>query len=192
MFSDRIAQAVARGEVTETYRRSPLPPAEAGDRVRTVAGLIGVTEVIEVDVDVLVDDDARRAGFRSAAGLRSSLAKRGAGPVYRVRLAHLGAADPAPVPVPVELSAGRRRVLQAALARLDVESPRGAWTVRLLRRLAESPGSRAADLAAEQQRPVSRCKTDLWRLRELGLVEPTVTGMRLSGLGVAYLDGLAE
>lgn len=160
--------------------------------MRTVAGLIGVTEVVEVDVDVLVDDDARRAGFRSAAGLRSSLAKRGTGPVYRVRLDHLGAADPAPAPAPAELSAGRRRVLQAALARLDVESPRGAWTVGLLRRLAGSPGLRAADLAAEQQRPVSRCKTDLWRLRELGLVEPAVTGMRLSGLGVAYLDGLAE
>lgn len=158
----------------------------------SVAGLIGVTEVAEVDVEALVDRDAHRAGFRSAAGLRTSLAKRGAGPVYRMRLAHLGDVDDPPPPLPVELPLKRRRVLQAALARLDVESSRGAWTTGLLRRLAEAPGLRAAELAAEQHRPVSRCKTDLWRLRELGLVEPAVTGMRLSGLGAAYLDGLVE
>jgi hypothetical protein len=187
VFSDRIARAVAAGEVTEAYRRSPRAPAEPGDRVRTVAGLVDITEVTEVDPDRVSDERARRAGFRSAAGLRSSLAKHGTGPVFRLHLVPAGPGEPLP-PEAVVLDDGRRRVLEARLARLDADSPRGPWTAGVLARLAGGPVP-AAELAAEQRRPVSRCKSELWRLRELGLVESAAGGMRLSGLGVAYVRG---
>ncbi|MFC7340328.1 hypothetical protein [Saccharopolyspora griseoalba] len=187
MFSDRVARAVAAGEVTEAYRRAPRRPAEPGDRVRTVAGLVGITEVTEVDPGRVSDEQARCAGFNSAAGLRSSLAKHGTGPVFRLRLVPAGPGEPPP-PEPVVLDDGRRRVIEARLARLDADSPRGPWTADLLGRLSAGP-VRAAELAAQHQRPVSRCKSQLWRLRELGLVESVAAGMRLTGLGVAYVRG---
>ncbi|RRO20537.1 hypothetical protein EIL87_01195 [Saccharopolyspora rhizosphaerae] len=186
MLSERIARGVAAGQITHTYFRWPSPQARPGARVPTRAGLIEITSLTEVDPAELTDDDAARAGFSSAAGLRASLSRH-RGATYRLELTHLGhPGTPAPQPAPLEQA--RRRELQAQLARLDLGTPRGPWTRRLLELLRTHPGMSPAEVAAAQQRPVSRTKTDLWRLRELGLLDTTAEGLRLSGLALSYLD----
>ena len=79
-------------------------------------------------------------------------------------------------------------VIERELARLDTSSHRGPWTRWLLGRLADG-SVRAADVAAELHRPVSRVKSDVWRLRELGLVESASEGFRLSAMGRAFWAG---
>lgn len=188
VLSKRILRGVAAGEISEAYLRWPSPLAEAGTRLSTVVGLIGVGEVSRVDPGELTDDDARRAGFGSAAGLRASLAKHGRGEVYRLTLSFEGPA-PRPVAEPVVVGGRERAVIDQQLARLDVSAPRGPWTRQVLEVLRRRPGIRAAELAAEHNRPVSRCKSDVWRLRELGLVEQVESGFGLSARGRSYLEG---
>lgn len=187
VLSKRILRGVAAGEITEAYLRWPSRLAEPGSRLSTAVGTIGIGAVTRVDPGELTDADARRAGFGSAAGLRSSLDKHGRGEVYRVVLHFEGPAE-GPVPEPVVLGARERERIDRELARLDVSAPRGPWTRQVLAELAARPGVRAAELAAEQNRPVSRCKSDLWRLRELGLVEPHGAGFGLSARGRAFLE----
>lgn len=73
------------------------------------------------------------------------------------------------------------------LAGWDVDSARGPWTRWLLEQVRDRPGVRAAELAAEAGRPVSRVKSQAWRLAELGLVERSAQAYRLSSLGAEYL-----
>ncbi|MER5389017.1 hypothetical protein [Saccharopolyspora sp. NPDC002686] len=188
MLSKRILRGVAAGEITEAYLRWPSRLAEPGSQLSTTVGLIGITAVDQVDPAGLTDADARRAGFGSAAGLRASLDKHGRGEVYRLALTF---DDPAPRPVqpPVALDGRERASIDRQLARLDVSAPRGPWTREVLEVLRQRPGIRAAELAAEHNRPVSRCKSDVWRLRELGLVEPVEAGFGLSARGLGYLEG---
>lgn len=186
VLSERIARGVAAGQITETYFRWPSPQARPGARVPTRAGLVEITTVTEVDPDELTDTDAARAGFTTAAGLRSSL-NRHRGRTFRLELTHLARTD-TPAPEPVTLDEHRRRDLQAQLARLDLGTPRGPWTRQVLDLLRQHPGLAPAELAAAQQRPVARTKTDIWRLRELGLIDTTGGGLRLSGLALSYLD----
>ncbi|WP_093263690.1 hypothetical protein [Saccharopolyspora shandongensis] len=190
VLSNRILRGVAAGEITLAFQRWPSPLARAGSRLHTAVGVIGVDEVAEVDPARITDADAHRAGFASAAGLRSSLDKHGRGAVYRLALSYAGPA-PEPPPEPVELRPRERAEIDRRLARLDVSSPRGPWTKAVLEVLRQRPGLRPTELAAGLGRPASRCKSDVWQLRELGLVEPQESGFRLSSRGQSYLDGPA-
>lgn len=87
------------------------------------------------------------------------------------------------------LDARERAEIDRRLARLDVSAVRGPWTRWLLAELGQRPGATARELAGEQGRPVARLKSDVWKLRELGLVEGGAGGYRLSVKGRAYLDG---
>lgn len=187
-MSKRILRGVAAGEITEAYLRWPSRLAEPGSQLSTTVGLISISDVDRIDPAGLTDADARRAGFGSAAGLRSSLDKHGRGEVYRLALTFNGPA-PQPAQPPVVLGGRERAAIDRQLAQLDVSAPRGPWTREVLEVLRRQPGIRAAELASEHNRPVSRCKSDVWRLRELGLVEPVEAGFGLSARGRSYLDG---
>ncbi|GAB3290427.1 hypothetical protein GCM10027563_27880 [Parasphingorhabdus pacifica] len=188
MFSQRVLRGVAAGEVTVAFRRWSSPQVRAWTRVSTPVGIVRVGEVREVDPDELTFSDAEQAGFRSLQGLRSSLDKHGAGRVYRVGLSFAGA-DRQPSPEPAVLGSGQRAEIDRWLARWDVSSSRGLWTVELLELVRDRPGARAAELAAVLARPVSRLKSDVWKLRELGLVESSGGGFGLTARGVAYIEG---
>lgn len=186
MFSQRVLRGVATGEVTVAFRRWSSPQARPHTQVRTPVGMVGIGEVRQVDAAGITEEEAHQAGFRSSQALRSSLDKHGGGRVYRVELRWLG-------PVPEEpseevvLQARERAEIDRSLARWDVSSPRGPWTRGLLELVRDRPGVRAAELAAEQNRPVSRLKSDVWKLKQLGLTENAESGYRLSPRGQAYL-----
>jgi hypothetical protein len=54
--------------------------------------------------------------------------------------------------------------------------------------IAEHPGTRAPDLAASVGRETQPFKTDVRKLKELGLTESLRVGYRLSPRGRAYLE----
>jgi len=78
--------------------------------------------------------------------------------------------------------------LAARLARLDRVSRHGAWTMQALRLIGERPGVRAAELAAAVGRDRASFKTDVRKLKELGLTESLEVGYRLSPRGRALLE----
>lgn len=203
LFSQRVLQGVVEGEVTVAFRRWSSPQAEAGTHVRTSVGVVGIGEVAQVDPAEITEGDAHQAGFGSLPGLRASLDKHGNGPVYRVELWFVGPDAGGEPRERVVLAARERAEIDRSLARWDVSAPRGPWTRSLLELLRDRPGARAAEVAGVQQRPVSRVKSDLWKLTELGVTEkaprpaedqresttPVAGGYRLSPRGQAYLDG---
>lgn len=56
-----------------------------------------------------------------------------------------------------------------------------------LQSIADRPATRAAELAAETGRPKAKFKTDVRKLKELGLTESLDIGYRLSPRGRAFL-----
>lgn len=191
-LSRNTLREVAQGRVTLAFRRWSSPETFAGARLSTEVGLVEVGEVREVDPAAISEEQARRAGFRSAAGLRSSLDKHGRGRVYRIGLSLVEASSEVGNPDPVELGARERDELDRQLSRMDVGSWRGRWTRALLELVWQSPGVPAAELAATRGRGVSRLKSDVFALSELGLVQRWAGGYRLTSRGVGYLQGDAS
>ncbi|HET9558634.1 MAG TPA: hypothetical protein VFS70_15950, partial [Actinomycetota bacterium] len=80
--------------------------------------------------------------------------------------------------------------LVARLARLDRASSHGPWTRATLELIASHPERRAGDLAAMVGREIQPFKTDVRKLKALGLTESLEVGYRLSPRGQALLAQL--
>jgi hypothetical protein len=76
----------------------------------------------------------------------------------------------------------------ARLERLDRASSAGPWTRTTLDLIDRNPERRAPDLAAEVGRDTAAFKTDVRKLKELGLTESLAIGYRLSPRGEVVVD----
>lgn len=178
--------AIAAGEITVAFRRWKRPLARAGGTQQTPAGVLAFDAVERVDA--VSDADARRAGLPDAAAVKALLRGR-EGDLYRIRF-HVAGPDPRiALRAAADLDADERQAIATRLARLDRASRHGAWTEATLRAIAASPGVRAGDLAAAFGRERLKFKTDVRKLKALGLTESLEVGYRLSPRGRAYLDG---
>ena len=188
LFEQRLWSGLADGSVTVTFRRWRRPRAAPGGRHRTPAGVLAVDAVAEVDPAAITEDDARAAGFASLAELLRRLDRHGDGPVWRVDFHHAGADPREALRQADDLPDEEVARLRGRLDRLDRAGRDGPWTTATLRLIGDRPGVRAADLAAAVGRERHPFKTDVRKLKELGLTESLEVGYRLSPRGRALLD----
>jgi hypothetical protein len=182
-------RAIQDGGIDLAFRRWERPRVVVGTKMRTSVGLVEVTSVSEVAVESLTEEDARRAGSPSLAALVAALEAKADRPAWRVGLRHAGA-DPraelrAAVPTKEEVAA-----IVARLERLDRASSSGPWTRTTLDLIDRNPERRAPDLAAKVGRETAAFKTDVRKLKELGLTESLAIGYRLSPRGEVVVDKL--
>jgi hypothetical protein len=174
-----VLDGIVAGTVECVYRRWRKPAAWPGSTQLTAVGVLAVDAVDVVRPDELTEDDARRAGYRSLAALKSEVDSR-EGELYRIAVHYLGP-DPR---IALRENAGVDDELLARLSRLDRVRP---WTSAVLRLIQRSPGVRAAELAEEVGRPTQKFKLDVRKLKALGLTESLEIGYRLSPRGAAVL-----
>jgi hypothetical protein len=195
LFQARFWPLIADGSVTVTFRRWKWRQVVAGHRYRIGHRIVGrmmieVDDVEEVDPAAIDDADARRAGFPDAATLVGQMRDDPELPVYRIAFHVVDEPDPRSVlAAAAELSPADRAEIDRRLDRLDQASAHGPWTRAVLEVIAARPGTRAADLAAGFGRETQPFKTDVRKLKNLGLTESLEIGYRLSPRGRAYLDG---
>ena len=192
LFEQRLWPGLADGTVTVTFRRWRRPRAKAGGRHITPAGVLAVDAVAEVDPAAITEDDARAAGFGSLAELLGRFDRHGEGHVYRVDFHHAGADPREALRQADALSEEELAGLRARLDRLDRAARDGPWTVATLRLIGDRPGVRASDLAGLRGQERHPFKTDVRKLKELGLTESLEVGYRLSPRGRALLEQLGE
>ena len=177
LFPLRDLKGIEAGTIDLAFRRWDKPRVKPGGSQRTRIGLIAFGEVKKVGR--VSDRDARRAGYASAQAMQDAWAHK-EGDLYRIEL-RLAGPDPRTVlreriPTPDELQA-----IDARLQRM------GSWTYEYLQTIAEQPGVRAPDLAAQYGRETHPFKLDIRKLKELGLTESLRIGYRLSPRGEAVL-----
>jgi hypothetical protein len=190
LFRMATLPGLADGSVTVAFRRQRRPTVRAGGTLTTAVGVLAIDDVQAIDDEDVTDEDARRAGHGSRAQLLSDL-----GPpqddrtLYRVRF-HLAGPDPRIARREQDhLSPDDVAELTLRLERLDRASRRGPWTRAVLELIDAKPGVRAGDLADELGRERLPFKTDVRKLKALGLTESLEIGYRLSPRGRAWLEG---
>ena len=186
----RFREAIARGEVTLTFRRWKRPQVVAGNTYRTAAGRI-VVDAVDV-VDPRASPARRRNGPGSrpraevVAALRgepdlpdvSHPLPRGGGPDPRAELAATADA----------LDGRRRRARAAASTSRSRELARDRGRRRCLQTIARTARACAPPISprASGARP-QPFKLDVRKLKNLGLTLSLEVGYRLSPRGEAYL-----
>ncbi len=191
LFETRFREPIASGQVTLTFRRWKRPQAVAGRRYRTAVGMLEVEAVDIVEAGDITDAEAERAGYASVAGLISDFRGTDDVPIYRVRFHPVTETDPRNVlAASADLSDDDRAEIARRLGRLDRAAAGGPWTMAVLRAIESNPGLRSVELSAPFGRELLAFKTDVRKLKNLGLTISLGTGYRLSPRGEAYVRGL--
>ena len=190
LFEQRFWDPIARGEVTVTFRRWKRRQAVAGNRYRTAKAIIEADAVDIVTDRDITDADARAGGYHDVAALIDDLRGTPDLDLYRVRFHVVDEPDPrAVLAADAGLSGEDRAEIDRRLDRLDKASHHGPWTRDTLRLIERMPAIRAGDLADAAGRERLPFKTDVRKLKNLGLTISLGVGYELSPRGQAYLDG---
>jgi hypothetical protein len=195
-------EGIRDGRIDLVFRRWRRPTVKAGGRLRCAVGelaIIAVEQVEQADID---DAQAVRAGFGSAAELIDDLFRERApggrgrtaqvdetSALYRVRVAYAGV-DERAAKRETLLDADELAAMVVKLSKMDERSDRGDWTRRSLQLIATWPGRRAPELAAMEGQETVPWKSQIRRLKELGLTESLKVGYRLSPRGKQVLETL--
>lgn len=180
---------IVRGDIDLQFRRWRKPTVKSGGKLRTAVGELAVGRVDVVTKKQITAGDAVRAGYASRAALLRELASfRDDGRLYRIEV-RLSGPDPRVALREREgVSDEEIAELRFRLARYDRASTHGSWTMETLELIERCPATLAADIAASVGREKAPFKTDVRKLKELGLTESLEVGYRLSPRGRAFLE----
>ena len=190
LFRADTLEGIAAGRVTVAVRRWRRPTVRTGGTLVTRVGVLAIDSVDRIETAELTERDARAAGASSLDELLAADQLRRDGDLYRIRF-HLDGDDPRlALRERDDMSDDEMAEVVGRLARLDRSSRHGEWTAATLELIAERPGVRAGDLATQVGREMQPFKTDVRKLKALGLTESLEVGYRLSPRGAAVLERL--
>ncbi len=187
MFTADAVPGLAAGTTTVTFRNWKRPQAKVGGTFHKGDLWFEVDSVDVVTVGSITNVDAERAGEVDGAGVRRRLkVEDPAAEVYRIAFHRIAPAGP-PVDE-VGLTADDVAELDQRLDRLDAASSVGAWTRPTLALIGTHRGVVSTELAEILGRERFALKTDVRKLKRLGLTLSLEVGYELSPRGQAYLD----
>jgi hypothetical protein len=190
LFSSATLASIAAGDVTLAFRRWRVARVHPGSTVRTGIGVIGITDVVAIDLQDITADEAHQAGFPTLRALIDELERSRDGQLYRIGLRFAGDDPRIALRMHDELSEDERDELLHKVRALGARSSGGAWAGPALRLIESHPATRAAKLAGMMGMETHRFKTRVRQLKELGLTESLEIGYRLSPRGRAVLHWL--
>jgi len=187
MFTQDAVPGLADGRITVTFRAWKRPQAKVGGRFHKGDLWFEVDTVTVVPVSSITRADARRAGEKDVAGVLKRL--RHPDPATEVFRVSFHRIDPAGPPVEeADLTADDVAELTRRLDRLDGASAAGAWTRPTLALIGTHPGVVSTTLAEILGRERFALKTDVRKLKRLGLTLSLEVGYELSPRGRAFLE----
>ncbi len=193
LFRSEQQRLVEAGEVRVTYRAWQAPRVRVGERYRLGSGSILIEACDPVLAASISDDDALSAGYGSRDLLIKAAAKGRPAELaypdtlYRVAFRYEAVAA-RPGPEIERLTADDAALLIKRLDAMDARSGHGPWTRQTLRLIAAQPATAAKHLAAKAGMERLAFKTEVRRLKVLGLTISLGTGYELSPRGQALLD----
>ena len=190
LFPVRLHGPIREGKVTLAFRRRKKAQARAGARHRFGAeGVLAISAVDAVDAASISTADARRAGYETLEALRRDLERHGADGAltYRIAFRFEREADPRRLLAEdAALTSDDLARIGARLAKLDA-SDDGPWTMQTLELIERHPHVVSTQLAAMCGRERLAFKTDVRKLKALGLTISHEVGYEVSPRGRAYL-----
>jgi hypothetical protein len=194
LFKKAFFEGLKSGAITLTFRRWAKPHVKPGGRYRChPIGVLEVDAIAKITASRITEADASRAGFASRQLLRAYLAE--LGPVeddtelWRVELHHGGDGDRVPLALEDTLTPADVAEIRVKLARMDAKKP---WTKKTLALIGANPRTAASKLALKVKRPTLELKTDVRKLKKLGLTQSFEVGYEISPRGRAYLVAVAR
>jgi hypothetical protein len=189
LFRSEFLRGIRDGTITLAFRRWRRPSVRSGGSLMTPVGRLAIVSVSPIASEQISEADARSAGYASRESLLGDLRPGGEGQVFRIELGTLRPDPRVALREAASLAGVELAEVCHRLRRLDARAE-DAWTLRTLAIIEEQPAVRAADLGGRLGQDIARFKSNVRKLKTLGLTESLETGYRLSPRGKAVLRAL--
>lgn len=189
LFTRSILEGVRSGEITLAFRRWKRPTVRTGGTLRTSIGVLAIDRVERIEIRDITEADARKAGHASRSSLLSELEKRG-GELFRIEIRLQGDDPRLTLRESTELTDAELGDLEKKLERLDARSRQGAWTFEIFRAISRHPHVAAGELADLTGFEKEWLKTQIRKLKNLGLTISHQPGYELYPRGRVVLEWL--
>lgn len=194
LFEKRFHEGLVNGAITLTFRAWDKPRVKTGGLYRChPIGVIAVDGISEVPAGRITDAEAKRAGFDSPDELLEYVGTRVEGGVhsgmvlYRVEIHYGGDGDHAPAAFDTKLSDVDLAKITKKLESYDSRSGSGPWTRTTLETIAAHPRVAASQLAKLLGREKLPFKSDVVKLKKLGLTQSFEVGYEVTPRGREFM-----
>ncbi|MEM9283613.1 MAG: hypothetical protein AAGA96_17465 [Verrucomicrobiota bacterium] len=181
-----VLERIRSGDISLAFRRWKRESVNSGSTIKTAIGLISISEVSECEEDEITIREAKAAGFENRSDLLRELNGR-SGNIYRIHLCYAGEDPRIELREDAKLSDSDIREITEKLERYDKASRRGDWTLKFLELIKEHPMLPAGELAERASTEKEWLKTNVRKLKNLGLTISHQPGYELSPRGQEYL-----
>ncbi len=178
---------IRTGAITLAFRRWRRPTVKTGGTLLTAIGLLSIRQVQPIEPAELTPAQARKAGYDSLDALLTELGDR-PGQLYRIELGSISA-DPRLALRERPPTADETKTILSKLARMDTLA-KLPWTRATLAIIADQPGIRAGDLADRLGMERLPFKSNVRKLKALGLTISLEIGYELAPRGLVVLREL--
>jgi hypothetical protein len=194
LFQRRFHEGLTGGSITLTFRLWDTARVKPGSRYRCHP--IGVLEVDAVDrvlIREITPEEAQSAGFSGRPELigylqgLSRIPLKNNSALFRIRLHYAGDGDRAALAMEARLNSEDIAAIAGRLGKMDAASHTGPWTRQTLTLIESHPRIAASKLAKMIGRETAPFKTDVIKLKKLGLTQSFEVGYEVSPRGRAFL-----
>jgi len=184
-----ILERIQSGEVSLAFRRWKRPTVKSGGTLKTRIGVLAIESVEKVSLRSITEEQARAAGSPDRKSLLHELSSR-EGEVHRISLKYVGDDPRLALRDEVKISPAEMDDICARLDRYDAASRRVPWTYASLSIIAKQPLVSARILSADLDMERLWFKTNIRKLKSLGLTISHSPGYELSPRGKKVLAAM--
>lgn len=183
-------EGIKKGTISLAFRRWTRPSVRKGTLLKTAIGQVEILNIEVIDVVSIREDDAHKAGFETRDELLASLADNNAGNVYRIGVRY-HSPDPR-INLRNQIPSDKTdfEIIRKKLQRLDKANAGGPWTSGVLHAIQSNPRTVSTELAKQLGYERMWLKTQICKLKNLGLTISHDVGYEISPLGKAVLKYL--
>lgn len=195
LIKTQFYEGIRDGSITLTFRNWKSPRVKPGQQYRFgMADIIEVDSIEQVPVSSISEHDANNAGFTNISKLIKFLNKNSPqhitkeSSVFKVQFHYVQDRKYTPPADNVEITPQAINDVIAKLHKMDRLSKQDPWTIQVLTLIQENPQTASSQLAHIMQRDRQTFKSDVRKLKKLGLTVSFEVGYELSAFGEAVLN----
>lgn len=189
LIKQKELEGIRSGRITLAFRKWKKTSVRKGSVLLTSIGVIRITDITETDFAKITEEEAQQAGYANVQALVTELDKTINGVIYKIQLSH-EKSDGATLRQDAQITVEELDELKDKLMKLDKFSNQGKWTVKVLQAIKENPQLPAAELAPKVNKEKEWLKTNVRKLKSLGLTISHEPGYTLTPLGEYVLEML--
>jgi hypothetical protein len=192
LIKQKQLEGIMSGQISLAFRKWKKLSVKEGSLLKTNVGIVKITEIAEINLSQISDDDASKAGFKDLQSLTTEMTKIDEGTIYKIGVSYQSADPRIDLRQKSEISDEELELIKDSLLKLDKFSKQGSWTKKVLKAIQENPKLRAVELATKVGKEKEWLKLNVRKLKNLGLTISHEPGYTLSPLGEYVLKTLPD